>query len=367
MTMNVYYINEIYSKNNLLEKNAEVLISNSNLERNSSKVDEVNVYYIILDSMADIQQADNHKLINLNKIKKILETSKLKYISKSYASYNMTYLTLASIMEIDFPVIESDSKYVNRGKFFSSMMYRNKLIPLPELVNQAGSKFIWVGNYWGNCVELLNKPWKCIYNKSLINIMRLSSTMYFTTPLKPIFLEWLQRETDYNGQRNIKNYINYRKNNKKENQTEFVFIHQLSPHGPHNVSNDCTPNKYIDEYTGYKSSYNCVIKEIAEFMKLINKDDPNAIVIFQGDHGWINPNKVSTDKEKVNLRANIFNAIKAPNECFEKFGKPETTINTIRFVLNCAYGYSLPFLKKFHYQGFYEDNPNYGIVHKHEY
>ena len=126
---------------------------------------------------------------NDSEIKKILETSKLKYISKTYSSYNITYLTLTSIMEIDFPVIESDTKYVNRGKFYSSMMYRNKLIPLPELVNQAGGKFIWVGNFWGNCVELLNKPWKCIYDKSLINIMRLTSTIYFTTPLKPIFLK----------------------------------------------------------------------------------------------------------------------------------------------------------------------------------
>ena len=367
MAMNLYYINEIFSKNDLLKKNEGVLISNSNLERDSIKKNKVNVYYIILDSMSDIQQADNYKLIKLNKIKKILETSKLKYISKTYSSYNMTYLTLTSIMEIDFPIIESDTKYVNRGKFYSSMMYRNKLIPLPELVTQTGSKFIWVGNFWGNCVELLNKPWKCIYDKSLINIMRLTSTIYFTTPLKPILLKWLSQHLDYNGQRNIKNYVNYRKNNKKENQTEFVFIHQLSPHGPHNVSNDCTPNKYIDEYTGYKSSYNCVIKEIAEFMKLINKDDPDAIVVFQGDHGWINPNEISTDKEKVKLKAKIFNAIKAPNECFEKFGNPETTINTIRFVLNCAYGYNLPFLRKFHYQGFYENNPNYGIVHKNEY
>ena len=40
----------------------------------------------------------------------------------------------------------------------------------------------------------------------------------------------------------------------------------------------------------------------------------------------------------------IFNAIKAPKACFEKFGKPHTNVNTIRFVLNCSYGFDLHYL-----------------------
>jgi hypothetical protein len=95
-------------------------------------------------------------------------------------------------------------------------------------------------------------------------------------------------------------------------------------------------------------------------MKKINILDPDAIVMFQGDHG-INEKESGimhkTDPEIVRTRGRIFNAIKAPNSCFEKYGEPKTNVNTVRFVLNCAYGFELPFRKDIHYIGFYENLP----------
>ena len=65
------------------------------------------------------------------------------------------------------------------------------------------------------------------------------------------------------------------------------------------------------------------------------------------------------------FKAGIFNALKAPKECFEKFRKPSTSVNTIRFVLNCAYELNLPFFETIHYEGFYEAHPEYGKVFAH--
>jgi hypothetical protein len=68
------------------------------------------------------------------------------------------------------------------------------------------------------------------------------------------------------------------------------------------------------------------------------------------------------DPEFLIARGKIFNAIKAPNSCFEKYGEPKTNVNTVRFVLNCAYGFELSFRKDIHYRGFYESDSRFGTV-----
>ena len=101
-------------------------------------------------------------------------------------------------------------------------------------------------------------------------------------------------------------------------------------------------------------------------MKYISIEDKNAIVVFQADHGWIIPEKVTTLEDSVLSRAKIFNAIKAPSKCFQKFGKPQSNVNTIRFVLNCVYGSNFPYKPIVHHEAFYKKNdPRYGTIKSH--
>ncbi len=97
-------------------------------------------------------------------------------------------------------------------------------------------------------------------------------------------------------------------------------------------------------------------------MEKINNIDPEAIVVFQADHGWNELDLDLTEKEKYLFRGKIFNAIKAPEFCFDKYGLPQTSVNTIRFVLNCAYGFKLPYRENIHYENFSEKSPYYGTV-----
>ena len=104
-------------------------------------------------------------------------------------------------------------------------------------------------------------------------------------------------------------------------------------------------------------------------MAKINNADPEAIVVFQSDHGSLVWNDLElTEKEKYLFAGSVFNAIKAPEICFEKYGLPKTTVNTIRFALNCAYGFKLPYRKNIHYESYDplgpdgKTNPNFGTV-----
>ena len=242
------------------------------------------------------------------------------------------------------------------------MQQKDKRIPLPDLINKAGSEFLWMGNYWGPCAERTTQPWTCIHLNKFRYLSRLSHTIYLGTPLKRI-LELINIES---GKRNIKFYIEFLKKNKKTNNLQFVFIHQFSPHDPYTVTENCeqqvapvieldltnkSQENWEKEYEGYKASYKCVLKEVLDFMEYISIADPDAIVVFQGDHGWRSiEDRLKTPEDIYHYRASIFNSIKAPEACFKKFGDPHSNINTVRFILNCVYGYEFSYLPSIYYR-----------------
>ena len=107
-------------------------------------------------------------------------------------------------------------------------------------------------------------------------------------------------------------------------------------------------------------------------MEKINKIDPEAIVVFQADHGLRIHSNIElteinlelTEKEKHLFAGSIFNAIKAPEICFNKYGLPKTNVNTIRFALNCAYGFKLPYRENIHYRALTSEDIYSYIVEK---
>tara|TARA_B110000495_G_C22665285_1_gene393525 strand:- start:159 stop:605 length:447 start_codon:yes stop_codon:yes gene_type:complete len=134
----------------------------------------------------------------------------------------------------------------------------------------------------------------------------------------------------------------------------------MSPHSPYKVKDDCSKriNSHtniikttrMEERAGYKASYKCVLKEIDQFNKFILKNDPEAIIVFTADHGI-------EYEDKPFYRSGIFNAIRAPESCFNKYGNPRSTINVLRFVINCSYSLNIPYLPVIHYRSTDKKNP----------
>ena len=120
-----------------------------------------------------------------------------------------------------------------------------------------------------------------------------------------------------------------------------------------------TCNYYEESYKGYKNSYLCVLSEIENFANFIKKKDSDALIAIMGDHGTYIASKSELIKDKVFYRANVFNAIKAPEECFNKFGLPRTSVNVTRFLLNCAYGLDLIYKDIVHIKGSGKEEKKY--------
>ena len=313
-----------------------------------------NVYYIILDGMMAIETAAQVNIATKKEVLDNLSNAGLKYIDKSISSYNNTMLTLSSIMLIDNP------KDIDASNLYPSIMYKHHTeIPLISYLKKAKSPFIWSGNSWVACNT--STEWTCI--NSINNFSsKHSFKFYLTTPFPRIYLNIFKYAEN---QFSIEKFLRYKYINGVPKTPFFAFIHHYSPHFPFLVTSECEPTNYFRrKFEGYKASYQCALKKVKMFMENINNIDPEAIVIFQGDHGWNDLDLELTDEEKYLFQAKIFNAIKAPEICFDKYGLPKTNVNTIRFTLNCAYGFKLPYRENIHYRAFTSEDIYSYIVEK---
>lgn len=344
------------------------ILDKTNLRNNNI---ETNIYYVVLDGMISIENFSKYYEYNEKNEMELFKNLELKYIENSFSTYSTTHLTLASIFLMDFPVNESSERYTNRDNFFPSLIINNTSeIPLLNFLNNLKIDLYWIGNIWMRCLNEEKYPWICLnkYNShNLIIIENLSNTVFQKTPfykIKNYIFEKLDyARTSQRGMIDFMNYVNKFGINKKN---KFVFIHHLSPHQPYEVDSNCEFKIYNDVQDGYKNSYLCVLNEVVQFTKFIKKIDPNSILIFQADHGQQSVNIIKNTKlsfiEEINLKSNIFNAILAPEKCFDEFGMPQTNINTIKFALNCAYQVKLEYNENIFYESFYENEKNYGIV-----
>jgi hypothetical protein len=323
-----------------------------------------NIYYIIIDGMMAINTADQINIATRKEVLDNLSNVGLKYIDKSKSSYTTTYMTLSSIMFIDYHQKPSSPKYIDRANFYPAIMYADDTkLPLISYLKKANSSFFWSGNYWGRCKP--SGKWSCINSRNDF-FSRHSGKFYNTTPFPKMYLnifEYNESTEMQDTQDTIDSFLKYIDKKGAPKTPFFAFIHHLRPHTPFTVTDECEPTNYFNRnFEGYKASYQCVLKQVKMFMEKINDIDPEAIVVFQADHGWNMLDLELTEKEKYQYRGKIFNAIKAPETCFEKYGLPKTNVNTIRFTLNCAYGFQLPYRKNIHYESYNEDEPDYGTV-----
>ena len=325
-----------------------------------------NVYYIIPDGMMAIEAAAEVNIADKKEALSNLSNAGLKYIDKSVSTYSKTALTVASIMLLDYNQTPDSPKYDDYQYFFPNMMYKHQTeLPLISYLNKANSSFYWSGNSLVWCRP--SKKWTCINSTNDIS-SRNSFKFYLATPFTNIYQRIFNKTPA--SQNSIDMFLKYIDKNGLPKTPFFAFIHHMSPHGPYLETSECEPTNYFKQhFEGYKASYQCVLKRVKIFMEKINSIDPEAIVVFQADHGWLNHKShllgsdlEFTEKEKYILRGKIFNAIKAPEICFDKYGLPKTNVNTVRFTLNCAYGFKLPYRENVHYEGYYEHSDKFGTL-----
>ena len=154
-------------------------------------------------------------------------------------------------------------------------------------------------------------------------------------------------------------------------KNSFFLIHNLYPHSPYVYNKDCSKKNLnktiistlntnkIDISQGYHDNYLCALKKTLQFIKFLEKNDKDAVVIFQGDHGKYF--KKNNRSEKLE----IFNLIKKSETCNNQITNQIDNVNAIRFLIDCATNIKIKLIEKQSFWGPYlQTDKNWGKLFK---
>ena len=321
----------------------------------SNKIESMDIYFVILDGMMSLNNAEALGILTEKKILQDLKNIGGIISSDSITNYNTTHLSLTSIFELDYFIKDGKNQYYDMNKVFPKILNNNNT-PLLKILKDINRDFYWVGNEWAYCKEKENI--NCLFQNNTKIYISLNK-FYKNNPL----IHFINYTKDY--LLNKKNYyldsldlffdtsesldaINLN----LSNNDKFFFIHLYKPHGPYIFDSDCNilKNENKDKLQGYSNNYNCVLSGIPNFVNKINeKTDKKNIFFFIGDHGWFNYQK------------EVFNLI-ISGSCNLDKTLPKSNINVVRFALNCSDNLRLKFLEDRYYNSkyTYEDNGIFG-------
>lgn len=318
-------------------------------------IENLNVYYVILDGLTSYDYLSknlytDHK--GFNEFNNNLKKFNFRIFNNSLSSYNSTYLTLASILEMKY--FDETMIYHNRDDFFPNMLYKETPPNLILKLNEIGYEFYYSGNSEIQCK--INKNFHCvsklsdknsnnIYSK-MINFMQNPGIQtYIRNSLINSFLIRLSHNLNFSFDMDaLDNFTTSIINSIEPNSNKFYFIHNLSPHPPYpqadcEIENNNSKTVWgtIDEYS---IAINCVLKKTQKFIDNVLINDPNAIIVIQADHGpnftydfSINP--LSVNKESLQEKFSIHNSVKLPPKCDVIKSDSLGNVETINLIFNC--------------------------------
>ena len=369
------YLNEVYNLNyskNLSDKQ-KFTFNKSELPR--GKLNE-NIYLIILDEMSDIeyflkQFPSEYK--NLENFQNKLISNNFSIIRNSFSAYNITYLNITALMNLNYFVDEKSPRYFSRNAFFpNSIFYRTKnSLQLLDYLNKNNHFMKVIGNsemdfnfnFSNKDIELENKKtiilpnifYKFIEPTYIDEILRKFTENYLGKKHLSVFYK-------NNGMEVLKKHIS---NLNEKNKKGLYFVHHFAPHAPYLYDENCkkrldynkvsNPKKFDPE--NYKNAYVCVTKQVIDLVNQINKFDKNAIIIFQGDHS---NKQIHSDVD----RFKIFNAVKLPNRCKKHIKNRMNNINTTRVALYCSAMEDPVLYKNKSFIGYHGSEKEYGYIKK---
>ena len=352
-------------------------IDNFSNTKNFSFTKLPNIFYIVPDGLASPKILNDYVNIDFKDSIKKFEDKAFSVSEHIYSSYNSTYLSLAALFEMDYPVTVKSPKYKNRSEFYPSI--REKKPNLVQYLTKNNYRFLIAPPLWGGCPT--GPEYKCLVPENYFfpSFLQDYATVSFIQKSLLYKLYIIFQDKYFGLQNSEQNDMNdsiRTVHNKMKKNPEiwsdggvFTMIHTLMPHSPYREKNCSIIDK--DRYTtyskeGYRSTVYCTFKRIHELSDFIIKNYPNATIIVQADHG-IYPEKLNENAKFddipdtiIDHRLGMFNAVRG---CNSNQAINLNQVNIIKYVVECLTGdIKIKSLDIKSYFGFYEEAPEYGRV-----
>ncbi len=312
-----------------------------------------NVYFILTDGYARADQLD--RVLDYDETPFIADLARrgFEVNPNAFASYPATFLSVASILDMDHIATSSDALKDGEPPYYQKMQGDNAAV---KAFHERGYTYIHAesGTYSASdCNDGFFDV--CIEAEGDIGEVTISETeraVAELTPLSPLLDAGLLPVSDlYTDPQTMIGQLWQ----DRPTSPYFVFSHVVAPHPPHRRDADCdllarTSGKLATGWkpemrAGYVDSVDCLHKQLLAAIDTILKDDPTAIIVITGDHGsafetpWGSSFDAWTDNEILERYA-TFHAARLPERC-NAYDDPEAAdnvVNSLRVVLACIDG-----------------------------
>lgn len=309
-----------------------------------------NIYFLILDTypgsspLKEIINYDNMEFINYFKKKGFIVAQ------NAHSNYSYTASSLSATMTMNYLIKEE----VNEGEIFSIDK------PVLKVLKENNYKFVSIPSYCYFAIP--RKTADKIINSNII-FSDTNISFLLTTPF--MFLTRLIFPFLYFGTDEIMQIFPL-----YEKESKFIFIHYMQLHdraygenckiNPRLMSEVVTP----DIYKHNLSCTNLLIKDVIDKIML---NDPQSIIIVQGDHGpawWRQGAEHSMDSlEKLDKVFSIFSALYIPGLATDSpmakyLSNSPSPINNFRIIFSYLAKKPVELLPDKFYIPFYQDVTN---------
>jgi hypothetical protein len=338
------------------------------------------IYYIILDGHARQDVAKEMFDYDDSFFIKHLEDKGFYVAKKSRPNYCMTYLSLASSLNMEY--LDDVAKNSEKGNiariFLGEMIRHNKTV---DTLRQYG--YIWVSYFTGFVGTELKKiadiylPGEDVFAEEMseFSSILLDSTLVYG----------VQGIRNMGAGKKTGTYVAFQRRTQyiMENidkaagiaPPKIVFAHIVAPHPPFVFDENGPTDKYVgtggiefaggdqnpmprDEYRkGYKAQMKYVDTKMCGVVdRLLAATSGKAIIIIQGDHGpgseWFVNDYEKTNKKE---RFSILNAYYLPGGMKKDLYESITPVNSFRLIFKDYFGLDMPLLPDKSYYSTWND------------
>tara|TARA_B100001750_G_scaffold59039_1_gene46785 strand:+ start:360 stop:1784 length:1425 start_codon:yes stop_codon:yes gene_type:complete len=312
--------------------------------------EQPNVYHIILDEYTDNEILMKKFDYNNEEFLKFLDKNGFYMPNKSFSTWESTPVELLTILNMDYPEVKrgwvSDSyESLKNNKVMSIFSNQNySVIETNSMLRWKDFSDVDTKLCYGGA----------IYSDFLDQVLRKSIIKYF--------LEHHHNDTRRDTIRCTFNELNELAS--QNDVPKYVFSHILIPHPPFLFGpngEEITPDhgeisglQSWENSQGYINQLIYATDQVSVVIKNIIKNDPNAIIILQGDTGtFTDIDDVEQRKMKDIYQAHsILYAVRIPDVNNLESVSP---VNTYRIIFNNYFNMNYEYLEQHNYT-FYEDD-----------
>jgi hypothetical protein len=287
------------------------------------------IYYIILDTHPSFNVLNKYFNYDSTFFLHKLEDLGFKVLLDSKSSYDHTYHSIPSTLNMD---------YIFKNKIASYLLKNNNV---KFVLQSYGYEFINIPSSWGPVKNMGNAGFYVLWNEFLRGFI---DSFFKNTKLR-FFTEYFFAKQKYFSLIEQLKFLEKKSTNKSP---KFVLAHFLCPHEPivFNRSGEFYFNlnhsrfEYLDQLVFFDNKIINLIEEI------LNNSKNKPIIILQSDHGpglfWESDDfqEAPFDLRFENLTA-IHMSKGAKNIDWDNF----STVNTFRIILNHIFNTNLDLLK----------------------